>query len=234
MDAAWCGVEWGGAFSTCTPVTALATRDRVRRPESERRAGLRPWRGSIRYPHLRRRAGFPGSATVSVRAEAAAAAAAGAAPGPAATTRPARPAAGAQVAGPRAARVTDAGSSGGRTTLFGDAAVPDAQLDQPITLVMSPFTVPANSEVYKCQGFRNPFGHDVDLTKMVGTMSAGSHHVFLFNMSQATGRNGMSDLADCPGAGLEFHSFPSGSRRQVTTRSSTARTWATRWSARMV
>ena len=58
MDAAWCGVEWGGAFSTCTPVTALATRDRVRRPESERRAGLRPWRGSIRYPHLRRRAFF--------------------------------------------------------------------------------------------------------------------------------------------------------------------------------
>src|ERR1019366_1261661 len=49
---------WGGAFSTCTPVTALATRDRVRRPESERRAGLRPWRGSIRYPHLRRRARF--------------------------------------------------------------------------------------------------------------------------------------------------------------------------------
>jgi|CZKU01.1.fsa_nt_gi hypothetical protein len=129
---------------------------------------------------------------------------------------------------------TDAGSSGGRTTLFGDAAVPDAQLDQPITLVMSPFTVPANSEVYKCQGFGNPFGHDVDLTKMVGTMSAGSHHFFLFNMSQATGRNGVSDLADCPGAGLEFHSFPSGRRRQVTTRSSTARTWATRWSARMV
>ena len=62
MDAAWCGVEWGGAFSTCTPVTALATRDRVRRPESERRAGLRPWRGSIRYPHLRRRACFPPSA----------------------------------------------------------------------------------------------------------------------------------------------------------------------------
>jgi SRSO17 transposase len=56
MDAAWCGVEWGGAFSTCTPVTALATRECVRRPESERRAGLRPWRGSIRYPHLRRRA----------------------------------------------------------------------------------------------------------------------------------------------------------------------------------
>src|ERR1019366_1164908 len=39
-------------------VTALATRDRVRRPESERRAGLRSREGPIRYHHLRRRALF--------------------------------------------------------------------------------------------------------------------------------------------------------------------------------
>jgi hypothetical protein len=100
----------------------------------------------------------------------------------------------------------DAGA--GKTTLFGDADVPDAQLDTPITLTMTSFSVPANSEVYKCQQFGNPFGHDVDLTKMVGTMSAGSHHFFLFNMSAGTGRNTASPLGDCPGAGLEFHPFP--------------------------
>jgi hypothetical protein len=103
----------------------------------------------------------------------------------------------------------DAGSSsGGKTTIFGDAEVPDAQLDQPVTLSMTSFVVPANTEVYKCQQFGNPFGHDVDLTKMIGTMSAGSHHFFLFNMSAATGRNTAGPLGDCPGAGLEFHPFP--------------------------
>jgi hypothetical protein len=101
----------------------------------------------------------------------------------------------------------DAGG-GGVTTIFGDAEVPDAQLDQPITLTMDAFTVPANGEVYKCQQFGNPFGHDVDLIKMVGSMSAGSHHFFLFNMSAATGRNTTAPLGDCPGAGLEFHPFP--------------------------
>ena len=40
MNAAWCGVEWGGASSTSPPVTAPAARDRVRRPESVRRARL--------------------------------------------------------------------------------------------------------------------------------------------------------------------------------------------------
>jgi hypothetical protein len=101
---------------------------------------------------------------------------------------------------------SDAG--GGKVTIFGDADVPDAQLDQPVTLTMDSFTVKANTEVYMCQQFGNPFGHDVDLTKMVGTMSAGSHHFFLFNMSAATGRNTVSPLGACPGAGLEFHPFP--------------------------
>ncbi len=40
MGTAWCGVEWGGAFYDRPPVTALAARDRRKRPESDRRAGL--------------------------------------------------------------------------------------------------------------------------------------------------------------------------------------------------
>ena len=86
---------------------------------------------------------------------------------------------------------------------------PDADsLGPPITLTMDAFTVPPNAEVYKCQQFGNPFGKDVDLVKMVGTMSAGSHHFFLFNMSPSTYRNTAAPLGDCPDKGLEFHPFP--------------------------
>src|SRR5579863_6332383 len=40
-----------------------------------------------------------------------------------------------------------------------DADIPDAELGQPVTLTLSPFTVPPNSEVFKCQQFGNPWGH---------------------------------------------------------------------------
>ena len=89
-----------------------------------------------------------------------------------------------------------------------DADIPDAELDQPITLTMSPFTVPANSEVFKCQQFGNPWGKDVDIVKLDGYMSAGSHHFFLFNMDPTTLRTQAAPIGDCPGAGIEFHPFP--------------------------
>ena len=99
---------------------------------------------------------------------------------------------------------TDASSS-----LLPDASLPDADaFDPPITLTMDAFSVPPNSEVYKCQQFGNPFARDVDLVKMVGTMTSGSHHFFLFNMSPTTGRNQTAPLGDCPAKGLEFHPFP--------------------------
>ena len=94
------------------------------------------------------------------------------------------------------------------TTNGYDADIPDAELDQPITLTMSPFTVPANSEVFKCQQFGNPWGHDVDIVKMDGYMSPGSHHFFLFNMDATTLRTQAAPIGDCPGAGIEFHPFP--------------------------
>jgi hypothetical protein len=90
-----------------------------------------------------------------------------------------------------------------------DTSVPDAAIGQVKTLVLDTFTVAPGAEVYKCQQFANPFGgQPVDLIKMDGTMSAGSHHFFLFNMDPTTGRNVAAPLGDCPGKGIEFHPFP--------------------------
>jgi hypothetical protein len=99
--------------------------------------------------------------------------------------------------------------AGAAPSLLPDANLPDAaSFGPPITLTMDAFTVPPNAEVYKCQQFGNPFGQDVDLVKMVGTMTSGSHHFFVFNMSPSTYRNTTAPLGDCPDKGLEFHPFP--------------------------
>src|SRR5260370_25319524 len=71
--------------------------------------------------------------------------------------------------------------------LFDAAAPPDADVQDSITLTADPFTVAPGAEVYKCQTFANPFGKDVDIIYMDGTMSAGSHHFFVFNMAPSTG-----------------------------------------------
>ncbi len=97
---------------------------------------------------------------------------------------------------------------GGPGVVLGDASVPDSELGTPVTLTMDSFTVAPNTEVYMCQQFGNPFGKDVDLVKMVASMSQGSHHFFLFNMTPSTGRNTTAALEPCPDKGLEFHPFP--------------------------
>jgi hypothetical protein len=100
---------------------------------------------------------------------------------------------------------TDAGTPG----LVYDGSAPDSELDTPVTLTMTPFTVTAaNPEVYMCQWFGNPFGKDVDLVKMEGHMSAGSHHFFLFNMTPSTGQTTAKAISACPQGGLEFYPFP--------------------------
>ena len=106
---------------------------------------------------------------------------------------------------------SDAGAQKG---LIYDSSIADADIDQPITLTMTSFTVHPNEEVYKCQWFGNPFGHDVDLVKMVGHMDQGSHHFFLFNMSPVTLQTGAQPLSDCPTGGLEFYPFPYLSQQQ--------------------
>ncbi|MGH7268943.1 MAG: hypothetical protein ACREJ3_00815 [Polyangiaceae bacterium] len=119
---------------------------------------------------------------------------------------------------------TGNGSSGGTdpqgappapAPVFSDAAagqtydtyIPKTEIAETKTLTIAPFLVKAGDEVYMCQQFANPFGRDVDLVKMDGQMSTGSHHFFVFNMSPATGRNTAAPLGPCPGAGLEFHPY---------------------------
>jgi hypothetical protein len=89
-----------------------------------------------------------------------------------------------------------------------DASASDADLGESVTLTMDAFTVAPGDEIYMCQSFANPFGRDVDLARMDGYLSAGSHHLFLFNMAPSTGRTAPGPVASCPGQGLEFHPFP--------------------------
>jgi hypothetical protein len=64
-----------------------------------------------------------------------------------------------------------------------------------VTLKMTGFTVPPNSEIWKCQDFANPFkGKQVDIKTWDFDMTPGSHHMTLFNMAGATD----GALVDCP------------------------------------
>jgi hypothetical protein len=71
------------------------------------------------------------------------------------------------------------------------------------TITMSPFPVPAGSEVFYCQTFANPWGEQVDIKTYDLTMSTGSHHMFVFYQSNATD----GSVAPCPAGGLTFGAF---------------------------
>jgi hypothetical protein len=89
--------------------------------------------------------------------------------------------------------------------------IPASDLGTPVTLTAQPFSVAAGAEVYKCQVFANPFGGvNTDIVSMTGTMSAGSHHFFLFNVSalEISVEPAVGTLGECAGQGLEFHPFP--------------------------
>jgi hypothetical protein len=89
--------------------------------------------------------------------------------------------------------------------------VPCSDVGPPVTLTATPFSVAAGAEVYKCQVFKNPFnGVDTDILSMHGTMSKGSHHFFLFNVTSANilVEPPVGTLGDCAGMGIEFHPFP--------------------------
>ena len=85
-----------------------------------------------------------------------------------------------------------------------------SEIGQTVTLTATPFQVAPNAEVYKCEVFANPFAGAADLVRLHGTMSAGSHHFFLFNLSalEAAVEPAVGTLGDCTGKGLEFHPFP--------------------------
>ena len=88
----------------------------------------------------------------------------------------------------------------------GDAGAGDnAETDytQTKTITMGTFSVPANSEVFYCQNFANPWGKQVDIKTYDLTMDQGSHHLFAFY--QANASNG--SVATCPAGGLTYGAF---------------------------
>jgi hypothetical protein len=100
-----------------------------------------------------------------------------------------------------AATAAGGSSSGGSPSPDAGAGTSGAT----VTLTMGPFTVPASSEVYKCQTFANPFGgRDTDIAVYEEHMTQGSHHMFVFFIDNAVD----GPLEDCPSGGLEFHPYP--------------------------
>jgi hypothetical protein len=81
--------------------------------------------------------------------------------------------------------------------------------DQTATLQTQTFTVPAGSERFVCQDFKNPFGGvDTDIQAWESHMSAGSHHLLLFYKDNAVDTN---QIANCNG--LEFSPTPYGAQQ---------------------
>jgi hypothetical protein len=66
------------------------------------------------------------------------------------------------------------------------------------TLVLEPFEMQPGEEIFKCQNFPNPFGSNVVVLSTESFMTAGSHHLFVFQRAD----HGPGELEDC--SGLEF------------------------------
>ena len=103
-----------------------------------------------------------------------------------------------------------AGDGGGPVITWATTLTAD-EVGPTVTLSAIPFTVAAGDEVYMCEVFNNPFaGVTTDLLSMHGTMSAGSHHFFLFSVTtlNTVVEPAVGTIGPCAGAGLEFHPFP--------------------------
>jgi hypothetical protein len=103
--------------------------------------------------------------------------------------------------------VTIGGDGGVTTTIGGDggAAQDNDETDytETKTLKMDPFPVPANTEVFYCQTFVNPWGKQADIKTYDLTMDTGSHHMFAFYVQNPTA----TSVASCPSGGLQFGPF---------------------------
>jgi hypothetical protein len=89
----------------------------------------------------------------------------------------------------------------------GDAAPqndPETDYTQTKTIEMAPFAVPANTEVFYCQTFANPWGKQVDIKTYDLSMDRGSHHMFAFYQTNATNAGTSSP---CAAGGLTFGAF---------------------------
>ncbi len=87
---------------------------------------------------------------------------------------------------------------------------------QRISFELEPFDIPAGGEYYKCQDYPNPFGEDIAILQSLSVMTYGSHHMFVFRLSNDGFFGGTPNLGpgntkgplfDCPSGGAEFHPF---------------------------
>ncbi len=100
---------------------------------------------------------------------------------------------------------SSSGSSGGGPTSSDGGVVMSIDGGSGTVTLTTTFTVPAGSEVFKCQNFANPFGgKDTDVDEFEADMSEGSHHMFLFFAQGATD----GPVQDCPAGGLTFGPYP--------------------------
>jgi hypothetical protein len=96
------------------------------------------------------------------------------------------------------------GSSSGGSGDRGDGGVVSVPADSGTggvaTIQTVDIQVPANTELVKCQNFKNPFGKDVALLESDSTM-VSSHHMFVFH--DPSFNQDTNSVADC--SGIEFH-----------------------------
>ena len=105
-------------------------------------------------------------------------------------------------------------SGPGTVTVDDAAAALDPNATYSVTLTTDTFTVPPNSEVYKCQDFANPFdGQAVDINRYDLEMTQGSHHMLLFYSPDATD----GPLIDCPQGGLQTGPYTFGAQSPKAT-----------------
>jgi hypothetical protein len=114
----------------------------------------------------------------------------------------------------------DAGGAAANSNVTGsvtrdwDAAASNPGVTYAVTFEMTGFTVPPGSEAWKCQDFANPFGgQQVDIRTWDLVMTAGSHHLTLFNTPGAT--NG--GLVDCLNGAPNATSYAFGGQVQKST-----------------
>jgi hypothetical protein len=69
------------------------------------------------------------------------------------------------------------------------------------TLVTEAFEIPPGEEYFRCQNFANPFGRNVAVLSTETFMTAGSHHLFVFQRPDITD----GPLEPC--SGLEFGTY---------------------------
>jgi hypothetical protein len=97
------------------------------------------------------------------------------------------------------------GDAGGGLVTSKDAGATSDEIDsaETKTITMDSFVVAANTEVYYCQNFANPWGASVDIKTYSLDMSTGSHHMFAFYLNNATD----GAVTQCPNGGLTFGAF---------------------------